>query len=113
VVHIVVDSDTFFDPTKYPLFKRVVACLSPQRPGFLSRLVYVEFVVGGAAVGQVPLRVVWFSFVTTIPLKFHGHVEFVYHLRYLFSATDSVVSQKVFLPPPLYNCSSNKRSLSV
>ena len=98
MVHIVVDSDTFSDPTKYPLLKGVVASLSLQRPGFISRPTYSETVVGSAAVGQVPLRNIWFTFVTTISLKLHGHVEFVYHLRYLFSATDSVLSQR---SPPI------------
>lgn len=50
---------------------RSVAGLSPRRPDFDTRPVYVRTVVDKVALGQICLPVLPFSPVTTIPLVLH------------------------------------------
>jgi hypothetical protein len=47
--------------------RRLVAGLSPRKPGFDPGSVHAEFVVDKVALGQVFLRVLRFSFVSFIP----------------------------------------------
>jgi len=47
--------------------QQLVAGLSPRRPGFAPRSVYVGFVVDKVALGQIYLRVFKFSLVNIIP----------------------------------------------
>jgi hypothetical protein len=53
--------------------RRVVAALSPRRPGFDPRTVYVRFVVDTVALGRVFLPVLRFSPVSIIPPKLHTY----------------------------------------
>ena len=48
-----------------PWFRRLIAGLSPWKPGFDARSVHVRFVM---ALGQVFLQVLWFSF----PCQYHS-----------------------------------------
>jgi len=57
------------------------AGLTPQRPGFNSRPVYVGFVVD---------KVLLFFTVNIIPPVLHTHL-FIYVRRYMILATESVV----------------------
>ena len=57
--------------------RRLIAGLSPWRPGFDSRLVLVRWFVDRVAVGRIFIRVLRFSavsFVTPTPLILHLHV---------------------------------------
>jgi hypothetical protein len=56
-------------------FGRLVAGLSPRRPGFAPGPIYVGFVVDRVALGQVLLRVLRFSPVIIIPPGFHAHIS--------------------------------------
>jgi hypothetical protein len=50
-----------------PWLRSLVAGLSPRRPGFAPGSFHVGFVVDKVALGQVFLRVLWFSPVNIIP----------------------------------------------
>jgi hypothetical protein len=50
-----------------PRFRRLVAGLSVRR----ARLVHVGFVVNKVALGQIFLRVIWFSNVNIIPAPYY------------------------------------------
>jgi hypothetical protein len=54
-----------------PWLRRLIAGLSPRRPGFDSGSVHVGFVVDKVALGQVFLRVLRFSPVSFIPPVLH------------------------------------------
>jgi hypothetical protein len=54
-----------------PCLRRLVAGLSPRRPGFDPGSVLVGFVVDKVALGQVSLRVLRFSPVNFIPSVLH------------------------------------------
>jgi hypothetical protein len=54
-----------------PWLRRLVAGLSPRRPGFDPKSVQVGYVVDKVALGQVFLRVLQFSPVNFIPLVLH------------------------------------------
>jgi hypothetical protein len=54
-----------------PWLRRSVVGLSPQRPGFDSGSVHVEFVMDKVALGQVFLRVLRFSPANFIPPVLH------------------------------------------
>jgi hypothetical protein len=54
-----------------PWLRRLVADLSPQRPGFDPGSAHVGFVVDKLALGQVFLRVLRFSPVHVIPPVLH------------------------------------------
>jgi hypothetical protein len=58
-----------------PWLKRLVARLSPRRPGFGLGSVHVGFVVDKVALGQVFLRILWFSPVNIIPPGLHTHIS--------------------------------------
>jgi len=60
-----------------PWLRRLVAGLSPRRPGFAPGSVHVGFVVDKVALGQVFLRVLRFSPVSIIPPWFS---ILIYHL---------------------------------
>jgi hypothetical protein len=54
-----------------PWFRRLVAGLSPQRPGISPGSLHVGFVVDKLALGQVFPRELWFSSVNFIPPVLH------------------------------------------
>jgi hypothetical protein len=54
-----------------PWLRRLVAGISPRRPGFDSRSVHVGFVVDKVVLGQVFPRVLLFSPVNLIPPVLH------------------------------------------
>jgi hypothetical protein len=56
---------------------RLVASLSPRRPGVLSGSVHVGLVVDRVALGQVSVRVLRFSSLSIIPLWLF---MLIYHL---------------------------------
>jgi len=58
-----------------PRFRRLVATLSPRRPGVNLRSVRVGHVVENAALGQVLLRVHRLSPVSIIPAMLHTHLN--------------------------------------
>jgi hypothetical protein len=55
----------------YNVVMQLVAGISPQRPGFDPKWVYVTFVVDKVALGQVFLQALWFSPVNIIPSMLH------------------------------------------
>jgi hypothetical protein len=59
----------------YMNLRRSVAGLSPRRPGFDTRPVYVRTVVDKGALGQIFLPVLRFYPVTTIPLVLHTDIH--------------------------------------
>ena len=70
---------------------RLVAGLSPQRLEFIPGLVQVRFVVNKVALGEVPLRVLQFSPVSSIPpmcnattFTFYVHVTVLHRNSFLF-----------------------------
>jgi hypothetical protein len=67
-----------------PWLRRLVAGLSPRRPGFDPGSVNVGFVVDEVALGQVFLLVLRFSPVSIILLVLHTHL----HLHVAFTRTD-------------------------
>jgi small ligand-binding sensory domain FIST len=60
-----------------PWRRRLVAGLSPRRPGFASGSIQVGFVVDEVVLGQVSIQVLPFSPVNVIPLSFS---ILIYHL---------------------------------
>jgi hypothetical protein len=58
-----------------PWLKRLVAGLSPRRPGFAPGSIHVGFMVDSVALGQVFLRVLRFSPVNIIPPLLHIHLS--------------------------------------
>jgi hypothetical protein len=72
--------------------RRLIAGISPTRPGFNPRPVHVRFVVDELTLRQVFLPVLWFSPVSIIPPVLHTH-SLIYHCCYTISATDSAVKQ--------------------
>ena len=54
-----------------PWLRRLVAGLSPLRPGFDPGSVHVGFVVDKVALGQVFPRVLWFASANVIPPVLH------------------------------------------
>jgi hypothetical protein len=67
--------------------RRIVAGLSPPRPGFDPRSVRLRFVVQKVAMWQVSLPVLLFSSVSTIPPVVRAH-SFICHRRCVVLATD-------------------------
>ena len=59
-----------------PWLRRLVAGLSPRKPGFDPVSVYVGFVVEKVALGQVFPRVLRFYPVNLIPPVFHWKLDF-------------------------------------
>jgi hypothetical protein len=55
-----------YEKLAVPWLRRLVAGLSPRRPGFVPSSVYVGFVVNNG-IGTDFFRVVWFSRVSIIP----------------------------------------------
>jgi len=64
-------------PWVVPWVRRLVAGLSPRRPGFASGSIHVGFVVDSVAQGQFFLRVLRFS---PVNLSFHRRSPNSYHL---------------------------------
>jgi hypothetical protein len=60
-----------------PWLKRLVAGLSPRKAGFGFWSVHVGFVVDKVALGQVFLRVLWFS---PVNISFRQGSILIYHL---------------------------------
>jgi hypothetical protein len=58
-----------------PWLRRLVAGLSPRRPGFDPRSVHMGFVVDKVALGLVFLPVLQFSPVSIIPPMLHTHLH--------------------------------------
>ena len=90
------DSECYLFLTSRNLWKR--ACRSigeksvgvpPLRPGVDSRPVHVAFMVERVAIGQVSLRLLH-PFSTGVFPSVLYTLSFIYHLRYIFLATDRV-----------------------
>jgi hypothetical protein len=64
--------------------------LLPRSPGFNSRPVRLEFVVGKVALRQIYLLVLPLLLASISPPVLHAHT-IIHHRRYIMSATDSVV----------------------
>jgi hypothetical protein len=58
-----------------PWLQRLVAGLSPRRPGFAPGSIHVGFVVDKVALGQVFLRILRFSPSNIIPPLLHIHLS--------------------------------------
>jgi len=58
-----------------PLFGRLVAGLSPQKPGFAPKTDHVRPVMHQVAMGQVSLLVLQISPVSVIPTTLHIHLR--------------------------------------
>jgi hypothetical protein len=77
-------------------FWRLVAGLSPWKPGLDPGPVHVGFVVERMTLEQGYPRVLRVSAVSMVPVMPHSHISFVYHRRYIILAIVSVVKLKYF-----------------
>jgi hypothetical protein len=75
-----------------PWLRRLVAGLSPYRPGVTTKPVHMVFAVDRVAFGQVSLPVPQFFFVTAMPSLLRISNSFSNHRRRTTSVIDSVIT---------------------
>ena len=72
------------------MLRWIISGLINQKPMFNVRLVHVGFLVGRVALGQVFVKVFWFSPVSIIPSMLHTHVWFIYHWCHIILSIHSL-----------------------
>jgi hypothetical protein len=71
--------------------RQLVTSFPPQKLGFISRAVSVEYDVDKAAMGQVSFCIFKFSLVTLISLVLHTYQSFIYHYHYIILTVVSIM----------------------
>ena len=105
-------SDTCDQPCEaVPWLRRLVAGLSPRRPGFNPRSVLVGFVVNKMALRQVHIRTAA-MFLHYIPHRYHFHETCVFHsLCYDVSVQDLSARSAAVHSAPQLECSPQTQEI--